>query len=147
MRDFLNKMTGFEVLGVPVGASGLLLVAMGIGGALMNGAQRMINAPPILGGPGLAVLVTRGFVKRYVGDGPAALIASGFMVQAADQQFAAVDRIAGLIPLGEGYGFAAEELGEGAAAGQLGEGDLGQGEAAYLTDVERKVQGLMRAQI
>lgn len=146
MRDFLNKWAGFEVLGIPVGAPGLLLVAMGVGGALMNLGQRMVKAPPILGGPGLAFLVTRGFATRFLGDLPAKLVASGFVAQGVDQQFAAVDRITGLVPLGGPYEFA-EELGGGDVAGQLGEGDLGQGEAAYLTDVERKVQGLMRAQI
>lgn len=145
MRDFLNKWAGFEVFGVPVGASGLLLVAMGLGGALMNGAQRLVNAPPILGGPILSFVGSRQFMKGWLGDLPANLIASGFFVQGVDQQFAAVDRIAGLIPLG-GYEFA-EELGAGGVAGQLGEGEFGEGEAVYLTDVERKVQGIMRAQI
>lgn len=149
MRDFLNKLGGFQVMGVPVGTSGLLLVAMGVGGALMNLTQRLVKAPPILAGPGLAFLVTRGFAEGLFGAGPSAVIASGFLAQGVDQQFAAIDRItalAGVVPIGGPYEFA-EEIGAGTMAGELGQGDLGQGEAAYLTDVERKVQGIMRAQI
>ena len=149
MRDFLSKVTGFELMGIPFGVSALLLVSMGLGGALMDLAQKGLKAPPILGGPGLAFLVTRGFAQRFFGAGPAGVMASGVIVQGADQQFAAIDRIAALaelVPLGLPFE-SAEELAEGEYGGQLGAGDLGQGGAVYLTDVERKVAGIMRAQI
>lgn len=148
MRDALQKIGAVSVMGVPVGTAVLFLISMGLGTGIISAARRF-RIPPIAVGTGLSALGGIQATRGFLGDGPATVLATAMLVQGADQQFGITDRVAGLvgaIPIG------GEALAEGAFAQELGEFEaplaLGEGEGAvYLTDVERKVQATLRAQV
>lgn len=151
MRDFLTKWADFSVFGLPLGAASLFLATMGIGGGVM-GVGRRFKVPPVLAGGLLSFLATRGFAVRGLGPGASDLAGTALLLEGADLQFGAVDWVVGLterIPLGLPMGDAllAEELGAYDELGEYETTGLGQGEEMYLTDVERKVQSTMRAQM
>lgn len=152
MRDFLEKVGAFDVIGIPVGATVLFLVTMGLGGGVMNIARRF-KVPPALSGGLLSLLATRGFAERGMGLGPSHIAGTALLLEGADLQFGAVDWAVALterIPLGlpaMGEDLLADELGYDEALAGYEAAGLGQGEEVYLTDVERKVQSTMRAQM
>lgn len=151
MRDFLTKWADFSVLGLPLGAASLFLATMGIGGGVM-GIGRRVKVPPVLAGGILSYLATRGFAVRGLGPGASDLAGTALLLEGADLQFGAVDWVVSLmerVPFGLPMGEAllAEEMGGYDELGGSEMAGLGQGEEMYLTDVERKVQSTMRAQM
>lgn len=152
MKDFLEKVGAFDVIGIPVGATALFLVTMGIGGGVMNVARRF-KVPPALSGGLLSFLATRGFAEKGMGLAPSHIAGTALLLEAADLQTGALDWVVAMterIPLGlpaTGQDLLAEELGYDDALAGYDAGALGEGEAVYLTDVERKVQATMRAQM
>jgi len=98
LRDTLDKVASFELMGAPVGGAFTLAMADVLAGAFIDLVQGYINLPPIVSGIGLSV-IDRKYIKseRWLGDKLSLLMNLGFCRRAIDDQFKISERIDELV--------------------------------------------------
>lgn len=164
-QDAVNKLGQTRVVNVPVGGTGILIGTLGFSGGLLRMVENLTKLPSLITGIGLAVLSKTKPLVNVMGEGLSDALAVSMLYQGLEQAFSPTAWVTTQMGKLTG-GLSSPALGGYASygAGELGTSGYGdytlsesfeapalaapaqeESEAVYLTDVERKVRGILMA--
>jgi len=94
LRDTLDRVVGYDLMGAPIGAGAAFAVADAMAQAFAELVEGYIKVPPIVTGIGLSI-VDRRWVRseRWLGDRLSALINMALCKRGIDSQFKLTEKV------------------------------------------------------